>query len=34
VHHYFDIDLDVLWSTVVVDLPAPLEVVPCSMTET
>lgn len=22
VHHYFDIDLDVLWATVTVDLPA------------
>lgn len=28
VHHYFDINLDVLWSTVTVDLPALLEVVP------
>ena len=28
VHHYFDIDLDVLWSTVRQDLPALLEVVP------
>jgi uncharacterized protein with HEPN domain len=28
VHHYFDIDLDVLWSTVTVDLPALLRVVP------
>lgn len=28
VHHYFDIDLDVLWSTVTVDLPLLLEVVP------
>jgi uncharacterized protein with HEPN domain len=27
-HHYFDIDLDVLWSTIVVDLPALLQVVP------
>jgi uncharacterized protein with HEPN domain len=34
VHHYFDIDLDVLWSTIIVDLPALLEVVPRSMTET
>lgn len=25
VHHYFDIDLDVLWSTVTADLPALLE---------
>jgi len=25
VHHYFDIDLDVLWSTIVVDLPALLD---------
>lgn len=25
VHHYFDINLDVLWSTVTVDLPALLE---------
>jgi uncharacterized protein with HEPN domain len=28
VHHYFDINLDVLWSTVTVDLPALLEIVP------
>jgi uncharacterized protein with HEPN domain len=28
VHHYFDIDLDVLWSTVNVDLPGLLDVVP------
>jgi uncharacterized protein with HEPN domain len=28
VHHYFDINLDVLWSTVTVDLPALLAVVP------
>jgi hypothetical protein len=28
VHHYFDIDLDVLWSTIVVDLPALLDVFP------
>lgn len=28
VHHYFDINLDVLWSTVTVDLPALLKVVP------
>ena len=28
VHHYFDIDLDVLWSTVQSDLPALLTVVP------
>jgi uncharacterized protein with HEPN domain len=27
-HHYFDINLDVLWSTVTVDLPELLEVVP------
>ena len=25
VHHYFDIDLDVLWSTILIDLPAFLE---------
>lgn len=25
VHHYFDIDLDVLWSTITEDLPALLE---------
>ena len=28
VHHYFDIDLDVLWSTVTEDLPELLKVVP------
>lgn len=28
VHHYFDIDLDVLWSTVVSDLPGLLDVLP------
>jgi uncharacterized protein with HEPN domain len=28
VHHYFDINLDVLWLTVTVDLPALLKVVP------
>lgn len=28
VHHYFDIDLDVLWSTVEVDLPTLLAAVP------
>lgn len=28
VHHYFDINLDVLWSTVTVELPALLKVVP------
>lgn len=28
VHHYFDIDLDVLWSTVRDDLPALLELIP------
>lgn len=28
VHHYFDINLDVLWQTVTFDLPALLEVVP------
>lgn len=28
VHHYFDINLDVLWSTVTVDLPALLKVAP------
>lgn len=27
VHHYFDIDLDVLWSTVTEDLPALLSLV-------
>ena len=26
VHHYFDVDLDVLWATVTQDLPAMLEV--------
>ena len=25
VHHYFDIDLDILWSTITTDLPAMLE---------
>jgi uncharacterized protein with HEPN domain len=25
VHHYFDIDLDILWSTVTTDLPAILD---------
>jgi uncharacterized protein with HEPN domain len=25
VHHYFDVDLDVLWATVTHDLPALLE---------
>ena len=34
VHHYFDIDLDVLWSTIVVDLPALLQVVPRPVAET
>lgn len=33
VHHYFDIDLDVLWSTVTVDLPALLQVVPRPVAE-
>ena len=28
VHHYFDIDLDVLWETVTVDLPALLRSLP------
>lgn len=28
VHHYYDIDLDVLWSTVESDLPGLLEVLP------
>lgn len=28
VHHYFDVNLDVLWATVTADLPALLEVVP------
>lgn len=28
VHHYFDIDLDVLWSTVQDDLPALLALIP------
>lgn len=28
VHHYFDIDLDVLWKTVNDDLPALLDVLP------
>jgi uncharacterized protein with HEPN domain len=30
VHHYFDINMDVLWSTVTEDLPALLKVVPRS----
>jgi uncharacterized protein with HEPN domain len=34
VHHYFDIDLDVLWSTIVIDLPALLEAVPRPANET
>jgi uncharacterized protein with HEPN domain len=34
VHHYFDIDLDVLWSTIVVDLPTLLEAVPRPANET
>ncbi len=28
VHHYFDIDLDVLWSTILLDLPALLDALP------
>lgn len=28
VHHYFDIDLDVLWTTIRTDLPALLEALP------
>jgi uncharacterized protein with HEPN domain len=28
VHHYFDIDLDVLWSTVEADLPGLLDALP------
>lgn len=28
IHHYFDINLDILWSTVTVDLPELLKVVP------
>ena len=34
VHHYFDIDLDVLWSTVLEDLPALLEALGRSAPET
>ncbi len=34
VHHYFDIDLDVLWSTVLEDLPALLEALGRSEPET
>ncbi|HYI62267.1 MAG TPA: HepT-like ribonuclease domain-containing protein [Acidimicrobiales bacterium] len=34
VHHYFDIDLDVLWSTVMIDLPALLAVIPRPPTTT
>jgi hypothetical protein len=33
-HHYFDIELDVLCSTIVVDLPALLGVVPRPVAET
>lgn len=28
VHHYFDVDLDILWSTVIEDLPSLLAVLP------
>lgn len=28
IHHYFDIDLDVLWATVTVDLPALVNALP------
>ena len=28
IHHYFDIDLDILWVTVTEDLPKLLEVMP------
>jgi len=28
VHHYFDIDLDVLWATITDDLPALLSALP------
>lgn len=28
IHHYFDINLDVLWETVTVDLPRLLEALP------
>lgn len=28
VHHYFDIDLDVLWATITTDLPALLSALP------
>jgi uncharacterized protein with HEPN domain len=30
VHHYFDINVDILWTTVTVDLPELLEVIPRS----
>lgn len=33
VHHYFDIDLDVLWATVTEDLPALLAAVPPSTSD-
>lgn len=33
VHHYFDINLDALWSTVGEDLPALLEALPGSETD-
>lgn len=28
IHHYFDIDLDILWTTVTDDLPQLLELLP------
>ncbi len=28
VHHYFDIDLDILWATVTEDLPALVDLLP------
>lgn len=28
IHHYFDIDLDILWVTVTQDLPELLKVIP------
>jgi uncharacterized protein with HEPN domain len=28
VHHYFDINLDVLWATITVELPKLLDLVP------
>lgn len=32
IHHYFDVNLDILWTTITVDLPALLKVVPRDIT--